>query len=118
MSATRLISSCMMNVVPSISPASASPRQPRRTHADSVASRAPLGQINPVAVAPVSAIAEDEFMEAMKAYKAKSGRMFPTWSEVLEVLRELGYQKSTGLASPAASPERAEVERRQVARAS
>lgn len=37
--------------------------------------------------------AEVEFMEAMKAYKQRSGRMFPTWSEVLEVLRDLGYQK-------------------------
>ena len=26
-------------------------------------------------------------------YKHKSGRMFPTWSEVLEVLRALGYEK-------------------------
>ena len=31
--------------------------------------------------------------EAMDAYKRLSGRMFPTWSEVLEVLRDLGYEK-------------------------
>jgi hypothetical protein len=37
--------------------------------------------------------AEVEFMLAMKEYKQRSGRMFPTWSEVLEVLRELGYEK-------------------------
>jgi hypothetical protein len=37
--------------------------------------------------------AEMEFMLAMNEYKRKSGRMFPTWSEVLEVLRELGYEK-------------------------
>ncbi|WP_435016580.1 hypothetical protein TA3x_004148 [Tundrisphaera sp. TA3] len=37
--------------------------------------------------------AEREFMQAMQEYKQRSGRMFPTWSEVLEVLRELGYQK-------------------------
>jgi len=37
--------------------------------------------------------AELEFMLAMNEYKHKSGRMFPTWSEVLEVLRELGYEK-------------------------
>ena len=37
--------------------------------------------------------AEIEFMLAMKEYKQRSGRMFPTWSEVLEVLRELGYEK-------------------------
>lgn len=38
--------------------------------------------------------AELEFMNAMQAYKQKSGRMFPTWSEVLEVLRTLGYEKT------------------------
>jgi hypothetical protein len=37
--------------------------------------------------------AEMEFMLAMKDYKDQSGRMFPTWSEVLEVLRSLGYEK-------------------------
>ena len=37
--------------------------------------------------------AEMEFMQAMSAYKQASGRMFPTWSEVLEVLRDLGYEK-------------------------
>jgi hypothetical protein len=67
---------------------------------------------------PISQAAEAEFMEAMKAYKAKSGRMFPTWSEVLEVLRDLGYKKTNGLASPAAAPERSELDRAPVARAS
>jgi hypothetical protein len=37
--------------------------------------------------------AEMEFMLAMNEYKIQSGRMFPTWSEVLEVLRSLGYEK-------------------------
>ncbi len=36
---------------------------------------------------------EVEFMNAMNAYKRSSGRMFPTCSEVLEVLRGLGYTK-------------------------
>jgi len=34
-------------------------------------------------------------MLAMNEYKRQSGRMFPTWSEVLEVLRDLGYEKLT-----------------------
>lgn len=38
--------------------------------------------------------AEMEFMLAMNDYKRSSGRMFPTWSEVLEVLRALGYEKA------------------------
>jgi hypothetical protein len=32
-------------------------------------------------------------MHALDAYKRTSGRMFPTCSEVLEVLKVLGYQK-------------------------
>ncbi|MCA9121304.1 MAG: hypothetical protein KDB11_14040 [Planctomycetales bacterium] len=36
---------------------------------------------------------EIEFMQAMDAYKRSSGRMFPTCSEILEVLRDLGYQQ-------------------------
>ena len=36
---------------------------------------------------------EVEFMNALDDYKRKSGRMFPTCSEVLEVLRALGYVK-------------------------
>ena len=40
--------------------------------------------------------AETEFLMAMQDYKRRSGRMFPTWSEVLEVLRALGYEKVPG----------------------
>ena len=36
---------------------------------------------------------EIEFMQAMDAYKRSSGRMFPTCSEILEVIRDLGYQQ-------------------------
>ncbi len=38
---------------------------------------------------------EIEFMRAMDDYKRDSGRMFPTCSEVLEVIRALGYYKLT-----------------------
>lgn len=38
---------------------------------------------------------EIEFMRAVDEYKRKNRRMFPTCSELLEVLRELGYQKVT-----------------------
>jgi hypothetical protein len=38
--------------------------------------------------------AEIEFMQAIQDYKKASGRMFPTWSEVLEVVHQLGYQKA------------------------
>jgi hypothetical protein len=39
---------------------------------------------------------ELEFMSAMHDYKMSSGRQFPTWSEVLEVLQGLGYGKPAG----------------------
>ena len=38
---------------------------------------------------------EIEFMRAMDIYKRDSGRMFPTCSEVLEVIRGLGYFQLT-----------------------
>ena len=36
---------------------------------------------------------ETNFMRAMERYKRENRRPFPTWSEVLEVLRSLGYRK-------------------------
>jgi hypothetical protein len=38
-------------------------------------------------------VLELEFILAVDEYKRTSGRMFPTWSEILEVLRGLGYEK-------------------------
>lgn len=37
---------------------------------------------------------ELEFMRALEQYKRSSGRTFPTCSEVLEVLKSLGYTRS------------------------
>ena len=50
-------------------------------------------QIDPTTCERDYASDEIEFMTAMDDYKRRSGRMFPTWSEVLEVLRDLGYRK-------------------------
>jgi hypothetical protein len=36
---------------------------------------------------------ELEFMLALERYKRESRKLFPTCSEVLEVLRSLGYRK-------------------------
>src|SRR3954453_6201615 len=41
------------------------------------------------------------FMKAMDQYKRANRRPFPTWSEVLEVLRALGYRKTE---APTAMP--------------
>jgi hypothetical protein len=44
---------------------------------------------------------ETEFMKAMDRYKRENRRPFPTWSEVLEVMRALGYRR---VADPTALP--------------
>ena len=36
---------------------------------------------------------EVEFMQAIEMYKRTSGRMFPTCSEILEVVKSLGYRR-------------------------
>jgi len=36
---------------------------------------------------------ELEFINAINAYKQRYGKPFPTWSEVLHVVRHLGYRK-------------------------
>jgi hypothetical protein len=48
-------------------------------------------QIDPTTCERDYSIQEVEFMNAMDDYKRKNGRMFPTCSEVLEVIRSLGY---------------------------
>jgi len=64
-------------------------------------------QIDPTTCERSYSIEEIEFMNALDAYKRTSGRMFPTCSEILEVLRDLGYEKRPGgaPAEPTASPE-------------
>ncbi|MDJ0523117.1 MAG: hypothetical protein QNJ90_13695 [Planctomycetota bacterium] len=36
-----------------------------------------------------------EFINAINRFKSSTGRSFPTWSEVLEILRGLGYEKQS-----------------------
>lgn len=52
---------------------------------------------------------EIEFMSAMDQYKRTSGRMFPTCSEVLEVIKKLGYQKISDPQPEEQSDEQQEV---------
>jgi hypothetical protein len=49
---------------------------------------------------------ELEFINAINAYKQRHSRPVPTWSEVLHVLRFLGYRKPAGGAErPAGDPD-------------
>ncbi len=76
----------------------------RRLGGDAKASEAPSGgekrrkaprrrQIDPTTCERDYSDAEIEFMQAMDDYKRANGRMFPTCSEILEVIQLLGYQK-------------------------
>ena len=53
-------------------------------------------QIDPTTCERDYTTEEVEFMHALDLYKRTSGRMFPTCSEVLEVIRGLGYEKKSG----------------------
>ncbi len=45
---------------------------------------------------------EIEFMQALDEYKRRNGRMFPTCSEILEVIRSLDYIKQPAVFAPLA----------------
>jgi hypothetical protein len=51
-------------------------------------------RVDPAVCGRERAPAEWEFAEAIRAYQRSSGRLFPTWSEVLEVFQGLGYAKA------------------------
>jgi hypothetical protein len=51
-------------------------------------------QIDPTTCERDYTPSEVEFMNAMNDYKRRSGRMFPTCSEILEVVQSLGYVKT------------------------
>ena len=57
-------------------------------------------QIDPTTCEREYTTEEVEFMNALSEYKRNSGRMFPTCSEILEVLKGLGYEKYTQSGAP------------------
>jgi hypothetical protein len=50
-------------------------------------------QIDPTTCEREYSDPEIEFMQALDEYKRASGRMFPTCSEILEVITKLGYRR-------------------------
>jgi hypothetical protein len=61
-------------------------------------------QIDPTTCERDYTVDELEFMNALDEYKRTSGRMFPTCSEVLEVVRNLGYEKRSAAAGETSGP--------------
>jgi hypothetical protein len=60
-------------------------------------------QIDPTTCERDYSPAEVEFMGALDEYKRRNGRMFPTCSEILEVIKALGYEKRSELPTVALS---------------
>jgi hypothetical protein len=73
-------------------PASPSPRPAAeastRTSSRSAKRRSPK---TPLVDPEVLEVERVEFLRAMDRYKRKTGKTFPSWSEVLEVLRGIGW---------------------------
>ena len=57
-------------------------------------------QVDPTTCERAYTAEEVEFMNALSEYKRNSGRMFPTCSEILEILKGLGYEKTVDGAAP------------------
>ena len=49
---------------------------------------------NPTTSDRLYSLDEVEFMNALAEFKRASGKLFPSCSEILEVLRKLGYEKA------------------------
>lgn len=65
-------------------------------HREGCAEQPPAYRNSPVTVTSETEYLDDEteFIMAMDRYKRDKRRPFPTWSEVLTVLRGLGYRKA------------------------
>jgi hypothetical protein len=92
------VAAAPMNDVPEASPVEASPVEASSAEASSAVRRSTerrkvqrRRQIDPTTCERDYSDEEIAFMRAMDEYKRNSGRMFPTCSEILEVVRALGY---------------------------
>ena len=74
------------------SPRTAAPRA-RVTEGHTTVRHARRRMIDPTTCERDYGPEEIEFMQALDYYKRTNGRMFPTCSEVLQVLRSLGYER-------------------------
>ena len=78
---------------------SKAPRSARRARAAAPVTAGSVGRrrnIDPTTCEREYLPEEIEFMQAVERYKRCSGRQFPTCSELLEVVRSLGYVRHPG----------------------
>ena len=77
---------------------------PQRNHKSTPASGKKPGKkaakgVAPLPAKPTPAAPDDmspeviEFLTAIETYKRKNARPFPSWSEVLDVVKSLGYRR-------------------------
>ncbi len=75
---------------------SATSKKSTESHAKPGAKRAATKPKKPTSSKPVDVEVDPdvlEFIEAIDRFKREHGRPFPTWSEVLWIVRSLGYEK-------------------------
>ena len=93
-SATRKTSRKKAKKAPAKAKTRAAPAARRATR--SGAKRPPKRRGEPERSAPAMAEVDDdvlEFIAAIDAFKKQHGRPFPSWSEVLLIVRQLGYRR-------------------------
>jgi len=74
---------------PASAPAPTKRSKSKSPQAEPVADRT-AGPVNPDSMSAEVI----EFITAVDEYKRKRGRPFPSWSEILEVVKQLGYRKA------------------------
>jgi len=87
-------------VSPSRKPAVASRRPKAASGAETRTSSRSAKRRSPKEPAPDPERLEYErlqFLRAMDSFKRRTGKTFPTWTEVLEVLRSIGWMSSVQL---------------------
>lgn len=73
----------------------ASRKKASRAKASSGRAAAEATTKKPVTAPKPSEMEDDvlEFIQAIDDYKRAEGRPFPTWSEILDIVKELGYER-------------------------
>ncbi len=73
------------------------PPRPKRTRPKSPAkTTSAVETLPPPPVEDLSDAETLEFLQAIDAYKRSTGKPFPSWTEILQIVKSLGYRKVGG----------------------